>query len=203
MPLVFSFAGPERPPFECELQCQRCAALTAGGAQCRNRACIGVPKCWVHLLRDDALRIKTSSLPGAGRGLFAVKRNAPADAVLFRAGDKVADYGGEAVDRATLDARYGQRATAPYGLHVRAGAYEDAACRRGVGAVANHAGTVAGVRRYPNAALKVRAGRGVVVATRPIRNNAEVLVSYGRSYRLHEPGVVSGTRRLPRRRRRR
>ena len=111
MPLVFSFAGPGHPGFQCALQCQQCSAATAAGAQCRKRACVGVPECWVHLLRDHSLRVKASTIPGAGLGLFAVKRGAAADAILFRPGDKITDYAGEIVGQQTLDARYGDHVT--------------------------------------------------------------------------------------------
>ena len=52
------------------------------------------------------------------------------------------EYGGEPVTTADLTARYGAY-TAPYGLHSRGPYYEDAACRRGAGSLANHGSAAA------------------------------------------------------------
>lgn len=190
MPLVFSFRSPNRPLFECAVECQQCTAVSASGAQCKKRACIGVPKCWMHLLRDHSLRIKPSTIPGAGKGLFAMKRGAAANAVVFKKDAKIIDYYGDLVNRQTLDARYGDH-TAPYGIQIGTGnRYEDAACRRGVGAVANHRG--AGY----NARLSYRwqpTPAALVKAIRPIRNGQEVLVSYGQGYLMDEAGVTHKT----------
>jgi len=49
---------------------QRCTANTAAGKQCAQRTAVG-HLCWNHLQRDCGVRVKKSSIPGAGRGLFA------------------------------------------------------------------------------------------------------------------------------------
>jgi hypothetical protein len=191
MPLVFSFKSPNRPPFECAVQCQQCTGVSANGAQCKKRACIGLPKCWMHLLRDHSLRVKPSNINGAGMGLFAMKRGAAANAVVFKKDDKIIDYYGDLVDRQTLDDRYGTH-TAPYGIQIGTGnRYEDAACRRGVGALANH-----GAR--PNARLTFRShptAAALIKANRTILNDREVLVSYGRGYMMNQAGVEHKTTR--------
>ncbi len=186
MPLVFSFKSPDHPTFECAVQCQQCTGVSANGAQCKKRACIGVPKCWMHLLKDHSLRVKPSTIAGAGKGLFAMKRGAPPNAVVFKKDAKIIDYYGDVIDQETLVNRYGDY-TAPYGTQIGTGnRYENAACRRGVGALANHKGTGHNARLayrlHPTAAVLLK-------ATRPIRNGQEVFVNYGRDYLMNEAGV--------------
>lgn len=197
MPYVYEFTkGAHR--FSCELRCGRCEATTRGGGRCRARTCIGTPLCWMHLLSAKNLRVKPSALPGAGKGLFAVARRLPAGGIVFRRGDVVCEYGGDPVSMATLDARYPDDATAPYGVEQDAAAdrYENAACRRGVGSLANHAPGAASNARYWRSPAD---GRVHLRATRAIRNGDEVLCDYGSAYQVHEPGTTSRTTRRRRR----
>lgn len=199
MPYRFEFetteaAGPRRPAFGCELQCGQCKGTTRAGARCARTSCVSTPYCWTHLLKERRLRVAPSGLPGAGRGLFAADRGAAPDAVLFRKGDVIIEYGGEPLTRQQLDARYGDF-TAPYGLHVHGALYEDGACVRGPGTLTNHAPTRRANAKY---AFSRSLGRGVVVATKPVRNGSEVLVNYGNDYRFDEP-TQHATRRAARR----
>lgn len=192
MPLQFQFQAPGRPAFSCALQCQRCTAVSANGQQCKKTACIGVPKCWVHLLRDSSLRIKHTTLPGAARsekGLFALQRGARAGDVVFAAGQLITPYGGERVRGAALQRRYGDY-TAKYGIQLAGNAYENGACVRGVGAIANHA-----PGRRANAEFVNDNGKSKLYATRDITNGQEIFVDYGDQYLMDEPGVKSVTRR--------
>lgn len=184
MPLSFGYQRPNGQ-FECNIQCERCTATSKStGQRCKLRTCIGVPYCWMHLLSDHSLRIKPSSIPGAGKGLFALRRGvADSSEVIFRKRDHITRYGGEVIDTAVLNQRYGSY-TAPYGIKVRNGMYEDAACKRGTGAIANHASRSRANTRYsvsrdspPHVSLK---------ATKNIRNGTEVVTYYGSDYRFDE-----------------
>ena len=62
-----------------------CSSLNKKGQPCRLRTKRG-DKCWTHLLMHDQLRIKPSTIPGAGLGLFAGKD--------FKKGDRIALYTG-------------------------------------------------------------------------------------------------------------
>jgi SET domain-containing protein len=68
---------------------------------------------------------------------------------------------------------------------------EDAACRRGVGALANHR-----AHSTANARLSFlrTTGRFRLVAKKPIRNGKEIFVDYGRQYRHREPTTHQTTR---------
>lgn len=191
MPLVYSFAAPPNVRFTCPVQCGQCTATAANGQRCRKRTCVGVPMCWMHLMRESNLRIKASTLSGAGRGLFAVKRGAADTEVLFKKGDTVAPYGGELLTEREVDARYGANFTAPYAIKLRGDRFENGACVRGPGSMVNHVPA-----RLANAEFRLtRDNRSRLVALKRIYNGQEVLVSYGSDYRLDEPTTSRTVRR--------
>lgn len=171
--------------FSCNMQCTRCTCKTKTGATCRRRSCIGTGYCWAHLLEVRHLRIKRSDQgPGAGRGLFAVDLSIKpgSRASVFRKGDFIVDYDGQRVTAATVERRYGEW-TAPYTVqnaNLEDG-YEDAACRRGVGSIANQSKT------RPNAEFVSFGSRVALFALKAIRNHTEVLVDYNGEYQLDEP----------------
>ena len=187
MPYKFVFKINNQENFSCNLTCVQCTEHKANGQQCSKRSCIGTPYCWIHLLGKKKLRIKPSGVPNAGKGLFAMSKN-PNDnnAILFKTGDTIIEYDGEIITQQQLNNRYDSAThqyTAPYGLKVQ-NRIEDAACRRGVGSIANH-----GDSRHSNARFS-RSNTGQPVklfATKNIRNGDEILVNYGRSYRFNEP----------------
>lgn len=191
MPYRFKFfrPGENNPSFECVLEPQQCMGTSKNGTQCRRRSVIGLPFCWTHLLSEKNLRIKPSSLPDAGKGLFALKRNAVPAEILFRPGDTIIKYEGEVIDRPELEHRYGAF-TAPYGVALHRDMFEDGACVRGVGNLANHA---TGNRVNARLVLNPRQNRVSLKATKNIRNDQEIFVNYGREYQFTE-----GTRYLTR-----
>lgn len=137
------------------------------------------------------LRIKPSTIPGAGRGLFAASKTRGPGEVVFARGDRIIEYGGEHIIVAELNNRYPGTLTAPYGLQEGAHV-EDGACNRGPGTLANHA-----PQREANARYSFARGnpqRMVLVATKPIRNGTEIRCNYGRGYSLNEP-TTKATRR--------
>ncbi len=120
MPYRFNYThAPSGAAFACDLQCRQCSAHTSTtGARCGRRTCIGVEYCWQHLRSVAHLRIGPSTVPGAGKGLFAhagVPHAGP-NAVVFRNGEVILPYRGEALTRAQLHTRYGPHGTAPYAL---------------------------------------------------------------------------------------
>ena len=182
MPLVYSFRAPDRNAFECPVHCQQCDALTRRGARCRQRVCFGAPMCWQHLMSERKLRIKKSNVQGAGKGLFAMQRGVGPQAIVFRRGDVVTKYEGEVMTDAGLTARYGNY-TAPYGISVSNDVYENGACRRGAGAMINHAtGNRVNVEFVENGD-----NRSEIRALKAIRNGQELLVDYGANYQFDEP----------------
>lgn len=51
---------------------QQCTSNTLQRRQCKNKRA-HTEKCWIHLAKEDNLRIKPSNIPDAGKGLFTYK----------------------------------------------------------------------------------------------------------------------------------
>ena len=204
MPQQFTFMVDGATRFQCTLASEQCTAKNAStNQQCRNRSVIGVPLCWQHLKSQKHLRVKESTIAGAGRGLFAQDSGSGDNDIVFRKDDVIVAYSGDVIDNAELERRYGEY-TAPYGIMLsrQSDKYEDAACRRGVGSLVNHSPANANVKL----SVVARNGRhyAQLKATRPIRNGRELFTNYGRDYRFQEPGAAYMTKPLssPRARRR-
>jgi len=146
--------------------CSQCTATTAKGTRCRKRTCRS-GLCWLHLKRDEGLRIKPSSVPGAGLGLFATED--------FRHTDKIAPYTGEQLTRAAIEERYGDER----GEYVL--------CRDSKRCIDSRA-TNSSAARFANDSrgtdfrnnARFRALR--LEATRRIRPGDEIFVAYGKDY---------------------
>lgn len=194
MPPRFRFSADDGSvAFQCPLQCARCEGRTRQDTQCTRSTCVGTGLCWQHLLSTRNLRIKDSAY---GKGLFAtLDRRTDDEAcqrIVFRKGDRITDYGGEALLMTDLTLRYAGY-TAPYGLSTTAGRAEDGACARGIGTLVNH-----GVSRAANARFSIASASNNhiarVVATKIIRHGREIVINYGDSYRLGEPTTHSTRR---------
>ena len=171
----FSFYDPQfNRIFYSRMVSGRCRANTKRGTQCRKRCCIGIEYCHSHLPIVKKLTIKKSTIPNAGQGLFAHKENGANNEIIFRTGQTIIPYEGEIIDNDERYERY-REYTAPYGLQINENEAVDAATHRGVGSLAN---------RNPghnNARFTIdnRNHRGVLKATRNIRQDQEIFVSYG------------------------
>jgi SET domain-containing protein len=146
----------------------------------------------MHLLSQKRLRIRPSTIAGAGKGLFAFDRTAAPDAVLWKRLHPIIEYDGELINDGLLHQRYGDY-TAPYAIrNVRdedlqdpfARRVEDGACRRGVGALANHKPAREGANAFFYAQL--HPNRIILKASRNIRNGDEIFVDYGEGYGFQE-----------------
>lgn len=121
--------------------------------------------------------MKRSTIPNAGKGLFAAR--------AFRKGDTTGRYAGEVLSTAEHNRRYdaGDDDHGPYSVQTRnaRGRIVDASCRRGIMPMAN------GTRRKSDANARfvgnLRADGTIAVrATRTIRPGTEILIHYGRDY---------------------
>jgi hypothetical protein len=88
---------------------------------------------------------------------------------------------GVVVDSATLEDRYGDDATAPYGIHINRDRYEDGALVTGGGGTLVNQSPRANMT---NARFGVRRNRILLFTTKNIRNDREILVRYGSEYRF-------------------
>lgn len=179
--MKFRFVSPDQS-FQCAMQCGQCEGITNSGQRCKRKVCTGVPLCPIHLKKEMHLKIALSKLKDANRGLFAFDPAGPLDEVVFRKGSIIADYGGDNITDEELNERYGQW-TGPYAVRHYNGGLYDAACNRGIGSIVNRP------NRSHHANAKLISGRNKirVKAIKNIRNNEEILASYGRQYKMNEP----------------
>lgn len=191
MPKRFTFYIDDKIHFRCQLHSGRCRSNNLGGERCRNKTVIGTGLCWRHLLKEKNLRIKPSVY---GLGLFAQASNVNAgdNDILFKKDDVIIEYGGDLINLNTLNERYGEN-TAPYGVQMQGdNKYNDAACKRGIGSLVNHAPTA---RRNARFSFSRQGGVLQIKATKNIRNNKEILINYNEGaksnnrYRFNEVGV--------------
>ena len=146
----------------------RCTADAKSGEQCKARTAMG-QYCWNHLRTISGLRIKKSTIPNGGKGLFAARK--------LQRGYRI-DYTG---DRIRLEGNNG-------GSY-----YLELSQRTGIDAARTNSGEgrwindPRGTDKMPNCqfCLYTPPGRpriGCVRTTRPIEIGEELLIRYGRAY---------------------
>ena len=153
---------------------QRCAAIKPDGHQCRIRTANGA-YCWRHLLALVGLRIAKSSIPQAGKGVFAARDFNTGDVVTHYTGDTTSD-----VNAPGSSARY----IADMGLDEEGNDFIVDAARTNV-ATGRLINDPRGSGHRANCQFEYIPGEDDiirVVATRPIRKGDELLLSYGAGY---------------------
>ena len=174
--------------FQCNLNCGQCTGTTTAGTRCKRRVCIGTPFCFSHITPALQLKVAPSTIPNAGKGVFAFNKTKGANEIIFRKNDIICSYGGEFISKNELEERYGEY-TAPYGIEVNRNLVQDGACTRSAGSLFNHKN-----RRTDNNAEFYLSTQNIgphprqikIRATRPIRNNQEIFVHYGNDYVMNE-----------------
>ena len=168
---VFVFSD-GKVSFEGELKDERCEGENEKGERCIEITCMHPPFCLWHMNKVLGLSIRPSLIPGAGRGLFAVRD--------FKKNVKLTPYVGEMLTKRELESRYGSESVAPYALLITNNKYIDSACVRGVGAYAN----AALKEGEANARLSVNKpkAKAWLVSTRKIVCGEEIIIDYGESY---------------------
>ena len=153
-------------------ECQRCEGTAKSGSRCKNRTCRG-KLCWQHLKKEKGLRVKPSTIAGAGFGLHTTKP--------FKKNQKIADYTGENLSRAQIDQRYPGNTVGEYVLCE--GDNANSRCvdaRKTNSSAARFTNDARGTNQRNNARFLQR-GFGIK-ATRNIPADREVFVSYGKAY---------------------
>ncbi len=168
--------------------CKTCHRPIKGGRTCRRRTCITQPKCWQHTQADQGLRVKPSTIPGAGKGLFAAR--------TFHRNEKIARYGGEHLTKREIDHRYPGNTVAQYTVKTREGGYIDARnTNAGVARYANHKSHNQGA----NAALvSVGRDRVAIEAEKRIQPRHEIFVDYGSEFHKGSNEGHAGVKRVQR-----
>jgi hypothetical protein len=179
--------------FYARMYSDRCEFIKKNGERCKRRCCIGIEYCRSHVSLKLHLMIKQSNIPDAGLGLFAKKENANPNIIVFKKGQKICNYEGEILTDEEINERY-RGLTAPYAVALNNHEFIDSALERGVASTANT------LPNHNNASFAIdnRNKRASIRATRNIKQGEEILLSYGRSYKLpHIEGVSYQTRKYP------
>jgi hypothetical protein len=190
MPKRFRFFIDDELNFQCNLKTKRCEGQTKTGTQCRRNTVMGTGYCYQHLETIKHLKIKASTIPGAGLGLFCFDRKKQPNEIIFRENDIIIEYDGDKVSDNELVERYGDY-TAPYAIHLVRTENIDSACLRGIGAFVNHKPHTQANARLANNRNYTEAR---VTATKNIRNGSEIFASYGNSYHINEAGAKFTTK---------
>lgn len=149
--------------FICNLECRRCIHIKEDGRRCKNRVCIGSPRCWVHNKQTYGVKTRASTIENGGKGLFATKD--------FNRGDMICPYNSEKLSRECLEERYPGNTDAPYAI-TSGRTILDGACNRGIGAMVNTNDNTNGQFIYHDNNIWL-------VATENIRKGDEIFADYG------------------------
>jgi hypothetical protein len=149
---------------------QQCVSNTLKEQRCRKRTA-HTQKCWIHLAKQNNLRIKPSNIPNAGKGLFAWKKSIPRDTLISK-------YTGRKTNKKELDKKYGDRC-ADYAICNKRGRCVDSTYT--TDAAARFVNDSKGTSFQNNSKIK---GNQIfrLKATRTIPANNEIFTSYGREY---------------------
>lgn len=179
------------------MESNRCTYVKPNHQQCKRQVVIGAPYCFQHRKMKEHVEVKDSTIPQAGKGLFATDGTDNPHHRVFAAHQTILDYDGLFTTKQAIDAKYGDH-TAPYAIEVTKERVEDASKRRGEGSLINQANTghSNNVEMFVSPGTKDKPYRHTRIrTTKQIFNRDELFLDYGRDYLLHEPGVHFGTTR--------
>lgn len=174
--------------FNHPIMAQQCEQIKDDGERCKKRVAQGCPYCFLHLKYKHFLCIKPSTIEQAGLGVFVCNIKENNDFIVYRKNQKICPFDGEVITKEVLDDRYGEY-TAPYAIEIHNDMVEDGATKRGIGSIINHQPNARTNCRYSI----TRDNHAWIVATKDIKNNTELFVNYGSSYRFGERGVQFST----------
>ena len=183
MPL-FTFTQSNGTVFSAPLESSQCTATCKNNNRCKRKVIIGQPYCYTHLLYQKHLKVKDSTIPGAGKGVFAEIPKAPVHQVVYQANSHIVPYTGQRINNQQLNDRYGDD-TAPYALRINANTFVDPALQRGIGSIINHQPVARANVRFV-AANYANNFTPSIRSTKNIRNGQELFINYGRDYRMND-----------------
>jgi hypothetical protein len=185
---------PTENTYTTELEKQKCSVPA-----CRRITAMIWPMCWQHARSQMHLQVKPSTIPNAGRGLFAyapTKEERDEQAVVFKKGEFICPLNGRPLSAVELQQNYGNH-TAPYvseSSEAKIGfPYVDGLGRRYIGMYANTKlgqpladGQRHSVQTGTNCVYSQFRADGVpwLKATKNIRSGDELFAYYGPDYKL-------------------
>lgn len=147
-------------------QCHR-AKIEPGLCLSCGKLTIFRPYCPKHRIDKLRLSIKTSTIPNAGFGVFALKQH--------KTNDLVCRYYSEYLSRPRYRERYGGSELAEYVLEFKPKEYVDGSIQRGVDMMINHV-------EKTDTRCNVEFREEGIFAIKDIQPGDELLVDYGPEY---------------------
>ena len=176
MPYQFQFYVDDNVHFECTLNSVQCTGRVKNGSRCKRKCIVPFEYCPVHLKNNLNLVVKTSTIPNAGKGVFA---HGEPNAIIFRKDDRICSYDGQILTTQEIDDRYTDGPlTAPYAVNTANDTNVDCACKRSVGSLINNSPGNNNVRFSWNAGQRKLS----IKASKHIRGGQELFLAYGRQY---------------------
>ena len=153
-----------------KVKSEQCHGSTVKHERCRKNT-ITDGKCWIHGDREEGLRVKPSTIPGAGKGLFATRP--------FDVGDKICSYKGKLMTKREVNKKWPGDEVAPYVLQITSSRFVDArkptSC---FGRFINHNERRANCL-FESPTPKATATKSNVLATKRIKTGSELFAEYG------------------------
>jgi hypothetical protein len=153
------------------MPCLRCLGTNTNGKRCKRKTCVRFPYCFQHLRSILQLKVAKSNIPGAGKGLFTLKD--------IKKGAKIIEYTGNRTNEAEF-----KKNPSDYGLLFKKDDIIDATSAQ-YSTVARYANMCRSKNKCSNNAKYTRnyqTNKAHITATKNIKANSEIFVSYGRSF---------------------
>lgn len=149
---------------------KQCAYVDHSGNRCRRITTRTHPYCAYHTRVVHGVEVRPSRIPGAGLGLFAVRR--------FKPGEYLFNYDGDRLSVAEYIERYGDLGLGPYAIELNPNTIIDA--YRTDAGIARYICSYHGSGRKPNVQY-LSTGKWIEIWTiRAIEPGEELLADYGK-----------------------
>jgi hypothetical protein len=116
MVYYFTFIIDNEIIFRTQVSSIQCREITKKGVRCKRKTVIGSAYCCTHLACNHHLKIKKSTIPDAGKGLFAVdNRSKDPNEVIFKKRNDYRPIKATASLKATRNIKNGEEIFLSYG----------------------------------------------------------------------------------------
>jgi hypothetical protein len=181
--LKFFFYDRGNVMYDCIVDCKQCEATAKNGNRCKIKTCFSLPFCHIHLPKEYGVKVKQSTIPQAGKGLFATKE--------FKVNELICPLWGNEKSIQQHDQEYGNNNTAPYSVQLNRNTIIDGSCKRYVGHNANTKLNADGSSSLQRSNAKISINRRSTYkinlkATKTIKEGDEIFVYYGNEYQIPE-----------------
>lgn len=154
--------------------CTQCKSRLTSGKRCKRTTCLYSDYCWQHGRKTQGLAIKSSTIAGAGKGLFAA-RDLPKGFLI--------PYEGILMSKKEVDRKYPGDVTAQYVVCAsKKTCYDASSTQAGYGRWANHASKGPNAQWFKKRDTSSGILKIYIKLKRDVPKGTEILVDYGDDY---------------------